>query len=59
MGLIGTDFALRDTSGRHLAFWKRWNTRTKILISANASRELFDAILGLVLYTEVEKVSTC
>ncbi|PAY15319.1 hypothetical protein CKO51_32440 [Rhodopirellula sp. SM50] len=59
MGLIGTDFTLRDTSGRRLAFWKRWNTQTKILISANASRELFDVILGLVLYTEVEKVSTC
>ena len=55
MGLVGTDFVLRDTDGRRIAFWKRWNTRTRILISANVSSELSDAILGLVLYTEVEK----
>ena len=59
MGLVGTDFLLRDTNGRHLAFWKRWNTRTRVLISSNLSREFCDAILGMVLYLEVDKDISC
>ena len=59
MGLIGTDFTLQDVTGRRIASWSRWSTRTKLLISANVSDELFQVILGLVVYTEVEKGSSC
>ena len=59
MGLIGTAFTLQDVAGRRIASWSRWRTRTKLLISANVSDELFHVILGLVLYTEVEKGSSC
>lgn len=59
MGLIGTDFVIRDLDKKHLAFWKRWNTRTRLLISANVCTELADAIVGTVLYTEIDKGLSC
>ncbi|MEM7477586.1 MAG: hypothetical protein AAF483_21575 [Planctomycetota bacterium] len=55
MGLVGTRFILRDPNSRHLAYWNRSSRRSNVVISAKASSELRDAILGLVLYTEVQK----
>lgn len=59
LGLVSTDFKLCNDSGRHMAIWKRSYTRTRILVTANVSAELFCAILGLVLYTEIEKDFSC
>lgn len=59
MGFVGTNFTLRAPNGRHLAFWKRRNAKTRILISASVPSELCDVIIGAVLYTEVEKNASC
>lgn len=59
MGVIGTDFVIRNTDQKHIAVWKRWGARTRLLISANVPPELADAIIGTVLYTEIDKDISC
>lgn len=58
LGLFGTDFVLHDSLGKRLAVWRHRGYRTRVLVSRRAGNLLAKAIVGLVIYTVVEKDSS-